>query len=166
MLRKWARVNAAVRLLVLGTTFHTLVACANSQVVDHGFSFNAVRDSPDVYVLDYRYGDSKQPSARNPADLQAKGQSLQATGIHGPMLRGDYLYVKWRVKSTNYVYEENVDLRTRLPRDLENHRIYFIVRGPQLYIYLIPPESRKRPAGVAPNGPRMYSDLDVKTIYP
>ena len=166
MLTKSAMANALVRLLVLGATLHALLACASSQVVHHAFSFNAVRDSPDVHVLDYRYGDSEQPSARNPIDLQAKGQSLQATGVHGPMLRGDYLYVKWRVKSTNNVHEDTVDLKGRLPRDLENHRIYFIIRGPQLYVYLIPPDSRKRPAGVAPNGPRMYSDLDVKTIYP
>jgi hypothetical protein len=41
-----------------------------------------------------------------------------------------------------------------------------MIKGPQLYVYLIPPESKKRPPGAPPVGPRMYRDLDVKTIYP
>ena len=82
------------------------------------------------------------------------------------MLRGDFLYVKWRIKSTGMVYEDTVDLRNRLPADIKDHRVTFIIRGPQLYVYLIPPEGRKRAKGKPPNGPRMYEDLDTVTIYP
>ena len=74
-----------------------LGACAaGPQVVDHAFGFNAVSDSPDIEILDYRYGDSKLPSAGNPENLRRAGRSIQATGIHGPMARGESLYVKWR----------------------------------------------------------------------
>ena len=82
------------------------------------------------------------------------------------MLRGDFLYVKWRIKSTGMVYEDTVDLRNRLPADIKDHRVTFIIRGPHLYVYLIPPEGRKRAKGKPPNGPRMYEDLDTVTIYP
>jgi hypothetical protein len=60
--------------------------------------------------------------------------------------------------------EETVDLRYRLPRDITDHRVYFIVRGPQLYVYLISPE--RRPPDMPGNGPRVYSHLKTTTIYP
>jgi len=144
-----------------------LGACAaGPQFVDHAFGFNAVADSPDIEILDYRYGDSKQPGASNPEDLRREGRAIQATGIHGPMARGDSLYVKWRLKRTGQVYEDSVDLRRRLPADITDHRVYFMVRGAQLYVYLVPPESKKRPAGKPASGPRLYGDLDVVTLYP
>jgi len=80
------------------------------------------------------------------------------------MLRGDFLYVKWRIKSTGQVYEDTVDLRRRLPADITDHRIHFIVKGPQLYVYLITPE--RRPPDMPPNGPRPYQYLKTITIYP
>lgn len=80
------------------------------------------------------------------------------------MLRGDSLYVKWRVKSSGRVYEDTVDLRNRLPRDIKDHRIYFVIKGEQLYVYLISPQ--RRPSDVPPNGPGMYRHRIVKTIYP
>ena len=141
-----------------------LAACASNSLVDHAFSFNAPRESPDVEVLDYRYGDSKQPTARNPESLLKQGRSLQSAGIHGEMLRGDFLYVKWRLRDTGQVYEDEVDLRHRLPADITNHRIHFLIKGPQLYVYLISPE--RRPADVPPNGPRTYQYLKTLTIYP
>jgi hypothetical protein len=142
-----------------------LCACiGHAQIVEHSFSFDAISDSPDVEVLDYRYGDSKQPMARNPEYLLKEGRSLQRTSINGEMLRGDFLYVKWRVKSTGQAYEDNVDLRQRLPPDITEHRIHFIIRGPQLYVYLVTPQ--RRPPDVAPNGPRPYQYLRTITIYP
>jgi hypothetical protein len=156
-----------VQGLALVAAAWLLGACAaGPQLVDHAFGFNAVADSPDIEILDYRYGDSKQPGAYNPEELRREGRSVQATGVHGAMTRGDSLYVKWRVRRTGQVCEDSVDLRGRLPADIADHRIYFMVRGAQLYVYLIPPESKKRPAGKPAEGPRLYGDLDVVTIYP
>jgi hypothetical protein len=161
------RVAAIEVWLAALASFCILAACATGpRVVDHAFGFNAVLDSPGIEILDYRYGDSTQPGASNPENLRRLGRSLQAAGIRGPMVRGESLYVKWRVKASGEVHEQNVDLRDRLPADIADHRVYFIVRGRELYVYLIPPESHKRPAGAPPNGPRMYEDLDVLTIYP
>lgn len=142
-----------------------LGACATgSKLTDHAFSFDARWDSPDVEVLNYRYGDSKQPGARVQEYSLRDGKIPQAAGINGPMLRGDFLYVKWRIKNTGDVFEDTVDLRSRLPADIAQHRVHFVIKGPQLYVYLISPE--RKPADWPPNGPRRYDFLKVITIYP
>ena len=74
------------------------------------------------------------------------------------------MYVKWRIKSTGQIHEDTVDLRSRLPRDIKDHRIYFVIKGEQLYVYLISPQ--RRAADLPPNGPEMYQHRVVKTIYP
>lgn len=140
-------------------------ACASRpEIVDHSFAFDALVDSPGIEILDYRYGDSRIPGATNPDDLRRKGRSLQRTLINGPMRKGASLYVKWKVLSDDKVYEQTVDLRGRLPQDLTGWKVYFLVTGPQLYVYLISPETR--PANVLPNGPRTYWSRRVITIYP
>jgi hypothetical protein len=138
--------------------------CANPDLQFHSFSFDTRYDSPNIEVLDYRYGDSRQPGVRRSALQSESGQPSAGTSVNGAMRRGSDLYVKWRIKATGEVLEETVDLESRLPADIREHRIHFIVNNRQLFVYLITPH--RRPASVPPNGPRMYSDLLVKTIYP
>jgi hypothetical protein len=64
------------------------------------------------------------------------------------------------------IYEDTIDLRHRMPRDITNHKVYLMIRGPQLYVYLIPPESQRRPAGMPYDGPSRYDYLNVTRIYP
>ncbi len=118
-------------------------ACATGpKLVFHSFEFDARWDSPDVEILDYRYGTAKHPGVR-PADYMLKsGKVSQAAGVGGYLQRGDDLYVKWRIKSTGEVYEDTVDLKSRLPDDITHHRIHFIVQGAQLYVYLISPKRK------------------------
>ncbi|WP_143751344.1 hypothetical protein [Collimonas sp. PA-H2] len=126
------------RWIALFAITSALVACAiEPRVVDHSFAFDAIRDSPEIEVLDYRYGDSKLEGAKNPDWVRAEGRSLQMANTNGPMRIGDSLYVKWRLKSTGEIYQDTVDLRRRLPSDMKDQRIYFIVKGSQLYVYLI-----------------------------
>jgi hypothetical protein len=154
-----------VSIALLVGVGHVMTACAAGPgVVDHGFAFNALRDSPDVEILDYRYGESLQPSASNPESMRAAGTSLQRMSIQGPMKIPDSLYVKWRVQSDGRVFEDTVDLRSRIPRDITHQTVYFIVRKAQLYVYLVSRESRL--PDVAPNGPELYRDRKVVTIYP
>ncbi len=80
------------------------------------------------------------------------------------MLRGDVLYVKWRNKASGQIYEDTVDLRRRLPANITDQRIHFMVKGPQLYVYLI--SARPRPPNTTADGPRMYRDLESTLIYP
>jgi hypothetical protein len=68
--------------------------------------------------------------------IQQFGRSNQATHTHGAISLGDSLYVKWRVRSTGEVFEDTVDLKSRLPKEMEDQRIYFVVKGSQLYVYL------------------------------
>lgn len=153
------------RLFAVLAACIALASCATgSMLVEHGFNFDARQDRPEVEVLDYRYGDSRQPGARaNPARV-AEGRIAQQWGVYGAMLRGDSLYVKWRIKATGKVHEDTVDLRSRLPADIYDHRIHFAIKGSQLYVYLVSPEPR--PPDMAPNGPRAYHESKVFTIYP
>jgi hypothetical protein len=151
---------------IVGVLLAILTGCAtNPNVVDHAFGFDMTNDGQDAELLDYRYGSSKLP-VHAPESAVLEGKTIYSANVNGPMLRGDFLYVKWRNKNTKEVYEDTVDLRQRLPANIADHRIHFIIRGSQLYVYLIPPKEKKRPPGTPPNGPRMYDDLNVITIYP
>jgi len=55
---------------------------------------------------------------------------------------GDFLFVKWRIKSTGEVVEDRVDLRQRLPKDMTDHGLTFVIEGNQLYVYVITPKVR------------------------
>lgn len=159
-----ASFNTFLRVLLLSLTAVLISACSSSgRVVDHAFGFDILRADPAVEVLDYSYGLSKLPVRADPYRL-ARGDSFYFNGVNGPMLVGDFLYVKWRIKSTGAIFEKNVDLRHRLPSDMKGQRVYFDIKGPQLYVYLVSPEPR--PKGLPPNGPRKYQDHVVKTIYP
>jgi hypothetical protein len=142
-----------------------LVGCTSGpKIVNHGFGFN-LSESPEAEVLAYRYGDANSAASWIPRQGE-KNNTPQRIYVYGPMPQGETLYVKWQIKATGDVYEDTVDLRNRLPPNISEHRIYFMIKGPRLYVYLVPPESRKLPSGSLPNGPRIYRDLDVKTIYP
>lgn len=139
-----------------------LTSCAVTRppVVDHAFGFNAIRDSPDIEILDYRYGSREPDSAR-----YREGDHVpQRGGIRGPFRRGNSLYVKWRIKSTGEIHENVVNLKSRLPTDITQQEIYFVIKGAQLYVYLISPE--RRPADWPPAGPKGYDYLKVFTVYP
>ena len=131
----------------------------------HSFEFDARRDSPDVEILDYRYGDSKNPGARPPEWALRQGTVAQATSTGGQMLRGDELYVKWRIRKTGEVLEDTVDLKRRLPADITQHTVYFLIRGRQLYVYLITPE-RRAPNAPPADGPGIYQHMRVISVYP
>jgi hypothetical protein len=156
--------TTARNLLTLLLTY-LLVACASGpKVINHGFEFHANWDSPDVEVIDFNYGDSHLPGVRNPEWVQELGKSLQSANTNGAMRVGNSLYVKWRIKSTQEVYQDTVELRGRLPADMENKKIYFVIKGPKLYVYLIFPE--ELPPGAPPNDLRMYKSRKVIELYP
>lgn len=104
--------------------------------VTHGFEFNAKWDSPDIEVLDYEYS-TRKPSKEAYAGTGGNGIAQQ-TGISGGFPRGDFVYMKWRVRSTGEVFEDRVDLRSRIPGSIKDKKIYCVIDGGQLYILLIP----------------------------
>lgn len=150
--------------LCLVLSLSMLVACASGpRVVDHVFEFNVSVDSPGIEVLDYAYGNQYRMTRAEPYSV-GLGRIEQMTHIDGAFPRGDFLYVKWRVKATGDIFEDRVDLRNRLPADITRQTIRFTIKGTQLHIYLV---TRNKRAQGSPAGPlRKYQDLEVIEIYP
>ncbi|WP_124946714.1 hypothetical protein [Sulfurirhabdus autotrophica] len=143
-----------------------ITSCASSpKVVDHAFGFDMRKDGQDAVVLDYRYGGSNLP-IRAPEWAVKEGKTFASNGVQGSMNKGEFLYVKWRNTTTGKVYEDTVDLRQRLPADITNHTIYFMIHGAQLYVYLISPENAAKSSDKADYGPRVYRNRKIITIYP
>ena len=117
-----------------------LISCAKGEeMVRHSFSFITIVDSPDAEVLDFQYGSSRQFGTHANKERVQLGQVFPQWSISGVMPKGEFLYVKWRLKSSGQVYEDKVDLTTRLPADITGYGIHFVIKGTQLYVYLIPP---------------------------
>lgn len=108
----------------------SLAACATGGLMDqdvyqmHSFSFDVRQDMPDIEVLDYQYSNSRNNGVRPERERVDMGQAFNSGGISGNLLRGDFLYVKWRIKKSDApawamkylgTYEDRVDLRSRLP---------------------------------------------------
>jgi hypothetical protein len=153
------------RSLSLVCLFFAIASCAGGQARPmHSFEFHAATDSPDVEILDYRYGDSQQPGVRASDWDKSSGRVQMGGGVTSAMLRGDFLYVKWRIKGAERIYEDRVDLKNRLPRDITNHRIYFVVKGPELFVYLITPEAN--PPDWPTHTPPGYTHKKTLVLYP
>ena len=145
-----------------------LQSCAigRQTMIHHSFDFDLRKISPDVEVLDFQYGDSRQTGTCAPRSMVKRGVGGIQYGTTGFMPRGEFLYVKWRIKSTGQIYEDRVDLSDRLPTDITDYRITFFMKGPQLYVYLISPRTDRRPESW-PKGPiEIYDYLKQYEIYP
>ena len=165
------RINALLQLifsLMIGLMMPALTPAADAAERQYySFQFDLKYDDQHAVILDYWYGNSKSDSWDNlSAEAVRMGKTASATSVTQMMPPGGLLYVKWRDTETQKVYEDNVDLRHRLPKNIEDHRIYLMIKGPQLYVYLISPEGKKRPQSEPQNGPDIYSDLKNVTIYP
>jgi hypothetical protein len=136
-----------LRCLLILIVLFALQGCAlgRQTMVFHSFYFDTLEDSRDAEVLDYQYGNkegnynSDSVGTHANKDSVARGIAFVAQLTSGVMPRGNSLYVKWRIKESGQVYEDRVDLTTRLPADITHCGIHFVVKGPQLYVYLIPP---------------------------
>lgn len=161
--RSWRRL-ASLTLLVCLTFAAT--GCASGPVlVDHAFGFDARVDSPNVLILNYRYGTSGMPSTSGDTNIRDFGKSGQFGNINGGMPLGETLYVKWQLKDTGEVLEDTVDLKPLLPRNMHRKHIYFIVQGRQLHVYLME-EAVPRPSDWPKLGPRKFQYEKTYQIYP
>ena len=151
-------------IALVGTFILTFPAACTDRTVNYSFSFGGYGENEGIEVLNYRYsGPNLTPIA--PPDWAVKsGHIGQGAGVGGFMPVGDALYVKWRVEATDKVYEDNVNLKGLLPWDMTNNRVTFIVKGSQLYVYLISPHGHK------PEGPECpvhtYRDFGCTELYP
>ena len=146
-----------------------LVACAAQQpvgprLVDHAFSFDTQRDSEDSKVLAFKYGVGGTPQIEAPFWKDQK-DVRQFTNINGVMPLGDTLYVKWRNRSSNEVFEDLVNLKPLLPSDMSRQRIYFVVQGKKLFVYLSDLTREKTPNEPVV-GPFKVQLHPTRQIYP
>jgi len=133
-------------------------------MVHHSFGFDTRHDSPDVEVLDYQYGNGTQFGTHADKERVLLGEDFPSDNISGLIPRGDTLYVKWRDKRSHHVYQDRVDLKNRMPQDISDLTVYFLIKGPQLYVYLIYPGLKD---ASVPEGPIiMYRHQRQVQIYP
>lgn len=128
-----------------------LVACAGvggPKLVVHAFNFDGWNDGwqPTAELLEYAYGDQYAQVRRKAKDGYSAGVS---SGVNGAMPVGEFLYVKWRLKASGEILEQRVDLRDRLPSDMTDHELTFVIDGRQLLVFVVTPE-RKRSYGEPP----------------
>ncbi len=156
------------RLLLAGCLLGALVtgACASGPVVvDHAFGFDALQDSPGIEIVYYRYGNTNAPFISADLAIRQFGKSMQGTNINGPMPLGDTLYVKWRIKATGQEFEDTVNLKSRLPSNMERQRVYFVVQGTQLHVYLTD-LTKPKAASMPIVGPFRVQSYVTRQIYP
>ncbi len=130
--------NFKIECFLFLTLLIISAGCAIKPVSNyHAFGYDARRDSPDIEILAYYYGSNGKDAYK-----QNNGKFPQSIGdwTHGPS--ADELYVKWRVKNTGEILEDLVVLKGRIPQNIENHRVYAVVRDRQLWVYLIMPTTR------------------------
>jgi hypothetical protein len=135
----------------LVATLLFLSACASGpRLVNHQFTFDGRNDGwiTKVDLLEYSYGDKYREvrdSLEHRGDSLYKGSSSlsPSKGVRGPMPVGEFMYVKWRIKATGEVLEDRVDLRNRLPRDMKDQGVTFVIDGRQLYLYVVTTEPKR-----------------------
>lgn len=137
----WSRLGAV--LLVPALT--ALPGCVTvPQASYHAFTFDGWFDkwATKIDLLAYDYGDPVNDRfglvhKKIEPDEQTLGYSR---GVNANMPTPEFLYVKWRIKVTGEVVEDKVDLRGRLPADMFQHKVTFVIDDKQLYVYLVTPK--------------------------
>lgn len=130
------------RILLSALAALVLTGCATGpRQIFHSFNFDGWKDGwysgPDsnVQLQEYSYGDQYHMVRKK---VQPGESRIPAnTSVSGPMPVGEFLYVRWRLKDIGEMVEHRVDLRDRLPRDMKNQEITFVIAGKDLYVYLI-----------------------------
>lgn len=134
----------AVRVFALAVLL-SLVACATSPARPwHQFYFDGWSDkwATAVDLLEYSYGDQYAMVHRK---IRPEQSTLgYGTNVNGPMPIGEFLYVKWRIKSTGEIVDQSVDLRKLLPRNMFEHGLTFVIDDRELYVYLVTPTPKKQ----------------------
>lgn len=129
------------RWLALGLLVVVMGCATGPKLVSHSFNYDGFNDkwADKVDLLAYSYGDEYHKLRRE----AAAGGTVGAQGIvNGAIPVGEFLYVKWRIKSTGEIREQQVDLRERLPRDMTDHELTFVIDGRQLFAYVVTPKRK------------------------
>lgn len=160
------------RLLLSALTVVALLGCAaggGQRQVFHSFDFHGWNDGwysgpkSNVQLQEYSYGDQY----RMVRDQVKAGDEFlpPTTSVSGSMPIGEFLYVRWRLKDSGEMIEHRVDLRDRLPWNMHNKRVTFVIDGKKLYVYLVTDQGKEY--GTPPLNRAWRSNMYVTyEIYP
>lgn len=162
-----------LRIFIYTLIFSTstvLTACGTPGISwqNCSFGFDLRYDHQDAYVLDYKLSSDRYTLVAADKYYVDKGTHLYFQNVIGMVDRPSHLWVKWHDNITDRTYEDTIELKNILPRYLDDTRIYFIIRGAKIYVYLktkeLLPEhiSGKRPMV----GAEMYSGNVNILLYP
>lgn len=134
-IRRFARLI----LLVLAVL---LSSCALKPAAEfHSFSFSGASDNwaTRIEILNFAYGNKDRVIRRDIETwIYRDATRLPSSyGTGGYLAIGDYLYVKWRVKSTGQVFERRVDLKGLLPSSMKDKELTFSFDNDQLIVYIL-----------------------------
>lgn len=134
--------TASTKRLALLLIALLLASCeGGSKISAHSFSFDGWLDgwAQSTELLEFRYGDSSHlVQRRSDSGLESRFD------VWAEMPVAEFLYVRWRLKDAGAVIEERVDLRERLPQDMRDHEVTFVIDGKQLYVYVVTPVEIKQ----------------------
>ena len=149
--------------------FHSMTS-AKSQMVKYSLDFGSsgIPENPGIEILDFKYGSSNKVGTVSSPKRPDTGRIDQAGGVYGLMPAGDILYVKWRVISSGKIFEDTVNLKDRVPYDMEHKIVHFAVKDSQLIVYVIEGNSKNQlhAQGAADCPPPEYTMLKCTRIYP
>ena len=109
-----------------------LTACAGvggPKMVNHAFNFDGWNDGWAIHGRVCWNTPTATSTPRCVARPKTDTAQASRSGVNGAMPVGEFLYVKWRLKATGEVVEERVDLQDRLPRDMTDHELTFVIDG-------------------------------------
>ena len=119
-------------------------------------------------VLEFQYGEKSELteaiSETNKSLSRNDGNTFFSMLVTMP--NPAFLYVKWRDMKTKQVFEDKVDLKSRLPSAINDYGIIFFLFVSKLFVYLVSPRDDERPPSW-PKGPIKYKEhLKQWEIYP
>lgn len=130
------------------------------EYVFHTFESSDPSESPNVEILDYRYGFVKPDASEyeSPGILKVNRRG-GVINITGALQRGEYFYMKWKNSISGETFERKVELKSKLPIDIFDHTISYRIRNDRLTIYLV--TLKDKPANVMQNVPNRYANKVV-----
>jgi len=139
-----------------------VVACAGPAGVPHSFNFENL--DADAEILYYQYGDDTSMPTRPSPQEMARGKVAQSSGVYGTFSPARELVVRWRIRSTGEVRQEQVSLARIDANAFRDNVLFFAIEHGELLVVL------HRYTAHAPEQPdcplRVRRSYQCTVIYP